>query len=74
VNATPERCFLWKEAIPRPAVRRLTRAAKDETPVHLFRRSQASTAFTYMGRSHVGTLTACTDGAYEVEFQLLQPQ
>jgi hypothetical protein len=72
VIATPERSFLWKEAIPRPTVRRLTRAAKDETPVHLFRRSQGSTAFVYMGRSHVGTLTACTDGAYEVEFRLLK--
>ena len=71
VIATPERCFLWKEAIPRPTVRRLTRASKDETPVYLFRRAQASTAFLYMGKSNVGRLTACTDGAYEVEFRLL---
>lgn len=74
VTATSESSFLWKEALPRPTVRRLTRAAKDETPVHLFRRSQASTAFIYMGKSHVGTLTACTDGAYEVEFRLFMLQ
>jgi len=66
--------FCWREAIPRPTVRRLTRAAKEETPVHLFQRVQSSTPFVYLGKSHVGTLTPCADGSHSVEFRLYSPQ
>jgi hypothetical protein len=66
--------FHWREAMPRSTVRRLTRAAKEETPMHLFQRSQPSTPFVYIGKSHVGTLTSCTDGAHSIEFKLFKPQ
>ncbi len=60
----------WKAPIPRPTVHRLTRAQQAETPVHLFRRPQASTAFVYLGKSHVHALAACPDGAWDVAFRL----
>lgn len=62
----------WKEALPRPTVRRLTRAQKEETPVHLFRRTHTGTAFTYLGKAHVANLATCPDGAHAVDFQLFR--
>jgi hypothetical protein len=70
---TPDaHCVHWKEVLPHPTVHRLTSAQKEETPIHLFRQSQSSTAFTYLGKAHVGTLAACSDGVHAVEFRLFK--
>lgn len=70
--AAGEHTFQWRKELAQPTARRLAKAAKTDTPVHLFQRSKASAPFVYLGKALIGALVPGVGTAWDVTFRLVE--
>jgi hypothetical protein len=68
------RRFRWSQDIDQRTARRLARATKEDTIIHLFKRSQGGHGFAYLGRSRISVIDSSEEHVREVEFRLLDAE